>query len=99
MVGFLRIANKTGSPRNGITLLTRDQQLADRHLIKHWPEQVQQRRFQRRLPIPSVRRSTPFAGVEIRRLIAFVHLLHHAIESGDLAPPPAGFAASASGSG
>ncbi|VAO00405.1 Uncharacterised protein [Klebsiella pneumoniae] len=86
-VGFLPIADieQVAQHGDGITLLTRAQQLADRH-IKHLAEQVQQRRFQRRHRVNlQFEGPRPFAeGVEIRRLIAFVHLLHHAIESGDL---------------
>ena len=86
-VGFLPIADieQVAQHGDGITLLTRAQQLADRH-IKHLAEQVEQRRFQRRHRVNlQFEGPRPFAeGVEIRRLIAFVHLLHHAIESGDL---------------
>ena len=86
-VGFLPIADieQVAQHGDGITLLTRAQQLADRH-IKHLAEQVEQRRFQRRHRVNlQFEGPRPFAeGVEIRRLIAFVHLLHHAIETGDL---------------
>ncbi|VGP13632.1 hypothetical protein SB00610_01110 [Klebsiella quasipneumoniae subsp. similipneumoniae] len=86
-VGFLPIADieQVAQHGDGITLLARPQQLADRH-IEHLAEQIEQRGLQRRYRVDfQFKGPRPFAkGVEIRRLIAFVYLLHHAIQSGDL---------------
>ena len=88
-ISFTPIANvKQVAPhRDLIALLTRPQQLGHLH-AEALAEQVEQRRFQRRHRIdPQLKRPGAVAeGIEIRRLVTFVHLLHQPVHARHLLP-------------
>ncbi len=88
-VGFAAIADieEVAQHRHFIALLTWPQQLRHRH-AQRLAEQVEQRRFQRGHRVDA-QLECPGAlaeGVEIRRLVPFVHLLHQTVHPRHLLP-------------
>ncbi len=81
-IGFGAIAQVEEITQHGdrITLLARTEEFAHRY-VQRFAQQIQQCRFQRRhgVHFQFKRPCTLAEGIEIRRLVAFVDLLHHAV--------------------